>query len=83
MVEQISKPAFGKLTHKKYLIIEMLQSFEYAGAQQFLFAVNNETRRFSVRNFATMERAFTNEGLIIHSLILTKDSLFETYRLLE
>ncbi len=71
MVEDLYKSAFGKLRYKKFQIIEVLQSLGYyTSAQNFLLKVNKESRQFLIKNFNTIERDFTNKGLIVHKLTL-------------
>ncbi len=70
MEEYLYSSAFGKLKNKKYQIIEVLQSLKYTYALNFLFKTNKESRQFLIYNFNTIERDFTNQGLIIHKLTL-------------
>lgn len=65
---------FGKLKHRKYLILEMLQhAYSIDDALNFLWSSNRETREYIKKQYLTVKRGYILEGLIIQSLNFSKE----------
>jgi hypothetical protein len=66
MVEGKREFPFQKLRFAKYLTINVMMYVEHPEVYKFMFAINNFTRSFILKNLITIQNGFVNEGLITY-----------------